>query len=232
MGFGKYPSMPAPRQRSRSPFIACAVTPTMGTRPPRPVSSPRIALVASRPSISGICTSMRMTSNRSACVRASASRPLCATVTSCPAFSRMVRATRWFTGLSSASRTRSRRPWITSGTSFAEISWEEPRTVMIASSSSDCLIGLTSVSWMPAFLARAACPTPPLEESMRMAPPRKPECPRSRSASSNPSMIGICASSSARRNGRCPCAAVSSCASACAASMQTVGFIPQLRSVS
>ena len=44
--------MPASRQRSRSPFSACAVTPMIGTCPPASASISRIARVASNPLIS------------------------------------------------------------------------------------------------------------------------------------------------------------------------------------
>ncbi len=56
--------MPASRQRSRSPFIALAVMAMIGVcRFPVSRSFSRITLVASNPSISGICTSIRTTSN-------------------------------------------------------------------------------------------------------------------------------------------------------------------------
>ena len=52
--------MPAARQRSRSPFMAWAVKATMGTWPPVAFSRSRMAAVAAKPSISGICMSMRI----------------------------------------------------------------------------------------------------------------------------------------------------------------------------
>ena len=55
--------MPAARQRSRSPVIACAVIATIGTCAPVSRSRSRMAAVASRPPISGIWTSMRIASN-------------------------------------------------------------------------------------------------------------------------------------------------------------------------
>ena len=55
IGFERYPSMPAPRHFSLSPFIACAVIATIGTCFPVPASAARMAVVASSPSISGIC---------------------------------------------------------------------------------------------------------------------------------------------------------------------------------
>ena len=56
--------MPAARQRSRSPCIACAVSATIGSRRRcRAFSRSRIACVASNPPISGICRSISTTSN-------------------------------------------------------------------------------------------------------------------------------------------------------------------------
>ena len=55
--------MPAARQRSASPFIAWAVRATIGTCRGVPRSRSRIAAVASKPSISGICTSISTRSN-------------------------------------------------------------------------------------------------------------------------------------------------------------------------
>ena len=55
--------MPAARQRSRSPAVACAVTATIGVvASGPPVLGLRIAAAASKPSMPGIWTSMRMTS--------------------------------------------------------------------------------------------------------------------------------------------------------------------------
>ena len=54
--------MPAARQRSRSPFIACAVIATMRMWPPVDALARRMAAVASSPPISGICTSISTTS--------------------------------------------------------------------------------------------------------------------------------------------------------------------------
>ncbi len=58
--------MPASRQRSLSPFIALAVMAMMGVRrePLRDhVPAHESETVASKPSISGICTSINTTSN-------------------------------------------------------------------------------------------------------------------------------------------------------------------------
>ena len=55
--------MPAARQRSRSPFIAWAVMAMIGMAPCPTPRAARIAAVASKPSISGICTSISTTSN-------------------------------------------------------------------------------------------------------------------------------------------------------------------------
>src|SRR4051812_2116110 len=62
IGLDTYPSMPASRQRSRSPAIACAVMATMRTCPPEDCSRARIAAVASMPPIPGICRSISTTS--------------------------------------------------------------------------------------------------------------------------------------------------------------------------
>ena len=71
---------------------------------------PADAAAASRPSISGICTSMSTRSNGCLASAASASLPLPATTTACPCFSSRRTASFWLTGLSSASSTRSGRP--------------------------------------------------------------------------------------------------------------------------
>ena len=56
--------MPASRQRSRSPFIACAVMATMrDVRAGRRARARGWRAVASKPSISGICTSISTRSN-------------------------------------------------------------------------------------------------------------------------------------------------------------------------
>ena len=95
------------RQRSRSPFMAWAVIAMIGSvaSVARPRAS-RIAAVASKPSISGICTSIRTRSNRS---RLSASTRLrCrspATTTRGRPLPAAAPPDCWFTGLSSASRT-------------------------------------------------------------------------------------------------------------------------------
>jgi glycosyltransferase involved in cell wall biosynthesis len=75
-GFERYPSAPAARHASRSPFIAFAVSAMIGTWMPVPCSAFRIAAVASSPSISGIWTSMSTRSNVLAVTDATASRPL------------------------------------------------------------------------------------------------------------------------------------------------------------
>ena len=53
----------AASHRSRSPFIACAVIAMIGRCWPALVSRARMAAVASKPPISGICTSISTTSN-------------------------------------------------------------------------------------------------------------------------------------------------------------------------
>ena len=58
-GFEIYPSIPASRKRSLSPCMACAVTATIGRCAPERRSRSRIAAVASSPSMTGICTSMK-----------------------------------------------------------------------------------------------------------------------------------------------------------------------------
>ena len=73
--------MPSARQRSRSPFMAWAVMAMIGVWTPVADSRARIAAVASNPSISGICTSIRTASNDCPSRAASASRPLPTTTT-------------------------------------------------------------------------------------------------------------------------------------------------------
>ena len=100
--------MPAARQRSRSPAMACAVMATIGVRRPVAGSASRMRRVASKPSISGICTSIRMRSKSARRAAAStASRPFIAWVSECPRFSRMPVASARLITLSSASRMRS-----------------------------------------------------------------------------------------------------------------------------
>ena len=77
--------MPAAMQRSRSPVMACAVIAMIRVWPPSIASRSRIAAVASRPPISGICTSISTRSKRSRATISRASRPLFATVTEWPA---------------------------------------------------------------------------------------------------------------------------------------------------
>ena len=69
--------MPASRQRSRSPFMACAVMATMG-RCSVPRSRLRIAAVAAKPSSSGIWQSMNTSAYEPTVSMDSASRPLLA----------------------------------------------------------------------------------------------------------------------------------------------------------
>ena len=57
--------MPAARHCSRSPAMAWAVSATIGTRRFAADSRARIAAVASRPLISGICTSISIDVERS-----------------------------------------------------------------------------------------------------------------------------------------------------------------------
>ena len=75
-----------------------------------------MAAVASKPPISGICTSISTRSKVSRSSAASASRPLLATVTAWPRLREQLRrATRWLTTLSSASSTFTRRTGAASG---------------------------------------------------------------------------------------------------------------------
>ena len=68
--------MPAARQRSRSPGIAFAVSATIGARRPfEPASRPRMARVASKPSITGIWQSISTRSKRAFDSAATASAP-------------------------------------------------------------------------------------------------------------------------------------------------------------
>ena len=96
--------MPASRHRSRSPDIACAVIATIGMCGRCRARCRESRAVASRPFISGICTSISTTSKVRPFSRSSACRPLSATVTRCPRRESISSARRWFTGLSSASR--------------------------------------------------------------------------------------------------------------------------------
>src|SRR5580704_12791157 len=80
----------------------------IGICPPANISFARIAAVASKPSIPGICTSISTTSNWPFSRASNAPRPSLVTFTVYPRFSN-TRTTRvWFTGLSSASKTRAR----------------------------------------------------------------------------------------------------------------------------
>ena len=61
-GFDTYPFMPASMHRSLSPLIACAVIAIIGKSAHSRFA--RIFLVVSKPSITGICTSINTRSNR------------------------------------------------------------------------------------------------------------------------------------------------------------------------
>lgn len=76
---------------SLSPFMAWAVRAIMGMRPPESFSFDRMRPAASRPSISGICTSMMMRSKSPVCPSkaATASLPFFAITTVWPLFSSM-----------------------------------------------------------------------------------------------------------------------------------------------
>src|SRR5438876_628248 len=74
----------------------------IGRWPPPMASRRRTSAVAARPSIFGICTSMKTRSKRSACSSARLASPSSATVTRCPILSSRVTITLRFTRLSSA----------------------------------------------------------------------------------------------------------------------------------
>ena len=76
----------------------------MGVRALEPPNA-LIARVAVMPSMTGICTSMKMTSLCPSARRSTASAPLAAMVTSQPKRSRTLRITSWLTALSSATST-------------------------------------------------------------------------------------------------------------------------------
>jgi len=79
-GFAKYPSIPASRQRSAISLHGVRRHGNNGQMLARGFSFSRIARVASRPPISGICTSIRTRSNVFFSIAASASRPFSATI--------------------------------------------------------------------------------------------------------------------------------------------------------
>jgi hypothetical protein len=74
-GLATYPSMPALKQVSRSPLIACSVMAMMGMCDAVPCSRPRIRLSASHPSMIGICTSISTRSNAASSIAANAALP-------------------------------------------------------------------------------------------------------------------------------------------------------------
>ena len=91
--------------------MALAVMATIGVRRPGRSPARGCAAVASRPSISGICTSISTRSYSRRATRSSASRPSLATSTPWPQLLEHRAAPRfWLTGLSSATRTRRARP--------------------------------------------------------------------------------------------------------------------------
>ena len=86
--------------------MACAVIAMMGVCPPLSRSISRIRRVAFKPSISGICTSMKTRSNFPFVTASTASRPFSACDKVCPCFAKIPVATARFTTLSSASKMR------------------------------------------------------------------------------------------------------------------------------
>ena len=88
--------------------MALALSMMIGVRA-RPRSAARMARVAVRPSMTGICMSIRMTSNRDRPTASTARAPFSTVTTSAPAEPRISWTTRWLVGWSSASRTRSDR---------------------------------------------------------------------------------------------------------------------------
>ena len=191
--------MPAARQRSRSPCMACAVSATSGSRRSPSFSRSRIACAASNPPISGIWRSISTRSNGAladASMASTASRPFSTALTSCPRFRSSVVTSLRLTGLSSATRTwsgRSRRA-PTRSTAGSALSWRTatPKRRVSASSRSECLIGLVSNASMSLSLAPRRCrlagrPT----SASRWAASPGASSRRTRRASMKPSTSGI-----------------------------------------
>ena len=99
--------MPAARHFSRSPMIAPAVIAMIGWCLSRLLRSClRIRRVASKPSITGICTSISTASKASAVISRTASAPFSASVTWKPWRISSQVASFWLAGWSSTSSTR------------------------------------------------------------------------------------------------------------------------------
>mmetsp|Transcript_24942 Transcript_24942/g.58105 ORF Transcript_24942/g.58105 Transcript_24942/m.58105 type:complete len:235 (+) Transcript_24942:219-923(+) len=146
-------SIPAARQRVRSSAPPKPVKATTSVCAASP-SSVRMAATASRPSITGICTSMKTAANgapASRCVRTAvaAAKPSSTTVVMQPSFCSIIVATVRFISLSSATRTR--RP-------SSDGAW--------ASSASDAVpIGVSCVSRRLVVGVDTQWPPPPSVES-------------------------------------------------------------------
>ena len=97
--------MPASRHASRSSGSAAAVSATTGTWPCAPGSA-RMREVASKPSISGICTSISTTAYSLREASSTASRPAGAVSATKPARATRPAATARLMGLSSTTSTR------------------------------------------------------------------------------------------------------------------------------
>ena len=200
--------MPAARQRSRSPFMAWAVMAMIGMWPPVAASRARIAAVASNPSISGICTSIRTTSNgwpsraveRLAAVAGHDDlvAPLLQQADRQLLVDRVVLGQEEPERPPRARRRRRRPGRRRHGSSLGRTA---RATVMIASSRSDCLTASSGRRRRPApgsgRRPRGGRPTTASSGSPRPAPA---SC-RIRSARAKPSISGIMASSRTRANG-------------------------------
>lgn len=143
-GFATYASIPAARHASRSPVMALAVSATIGVRRPVVRSCSRMAAVASNPVIPGICTSMRMMSNRCFLARETASAPSATIDTLWPRCLSSAVMSFWLVTLSSATSTRSGREAFRPGSRpdrRRRFGTGPENAVTIASSRSECLTG-------------------------------------------------------------------------------------------
>ena len=102
IGLARKPLQPAARHFSSSPFMAFAVRAMIGMVTP----SRRRRVVAAYPSMTGICMSIRTTSNGWVPARSTASLPLVASSTSPPARSSTIRISRRLASPSSTTSTR------------------------------------------------------------------------------------------------------------------------------
>ena len=205
--------MPAPRHCASKSGPTAAVRPMIRVRRFGPWPR-RICRVASSPSITGICRSIRMTSKGRAPAWATASAPSDATATSQWARARMAFITSWLVALSSTSRICRGGP---SGAARAAGGVAAPaagRTGVSAASSASRSragrAGFSSVAWSsPASGVSRVSPAP--EEHSSSAGCAGSGSARMRRASSMPVWGPVpdcsCPSRSAARNGRSRAAA-------------------------